>query len=283
MLRNAAVQHQFHIARPLEFLENQVIHAAVGFHQGGGNDSQGTGLARIAGGGKKAAGHFQSAGVNAAGHRAAASLVSVIVGAGQASNGIHQQENMLPRLYKPFGAFNAKFRHAAMIAHPSIIGRGVYFSSGEGTFKLRHFFRTLVYQKHHQVNGIPVILQNGFRHVLKQRRLPCAGRRDNQAALAAPDWSNQIQCAGGVTLRPGFKRNALIRIDRLELFKVRVLARFLRSNPVNGGNFRQKNAAVMTAGLPMHPHGRTQTELADHILRHINGFRKSVKIIIRLP
>ena len=54
MLRNAAVQHQFHIARPLEFLENQVIHAAVGFHQGGGNDSQGTGLARIAGGGKKA-------------------------------------------------------------------------------------------------------------------------------------------------------------------------------------------------------------------------------------
>ena len=119
--------------------------------------------------------------------------------------------------------------------------------------------------------------------MLEERRLARAGRRDDQPALAAAYGGNQVQRTRGIAFRTGFKGKALGRVDRLEFFKMRMLAGFLRKVSVDGGDFRQQNAAVMAASLPVNPHGGAQAEFADHVLRDVHGLRKSVKIIVRLP
>ena len=61
---------ELHIARSLEFLVDEVVHAAAGINETGGDDGQAATLSRIAGGTEEVLGGIKGGGVNPAGQGA---------------------------------------------------------------------------------------------------------------------------------------------------------------------------------------------------------------------
>ena len=60
--------------------------------------------------------------------------------------------------------------------------------------EVRDLLGPLVDEQHDEVH-LGVVLRDGLPQVLEERRLPRLGRRDDQAALAAPDGRDQVDDA----------------------------------------------------------------------------------------
>jgi len=97
---------------------------------------------------------------------------------------------------------------------------------------VRHFFRALADQRHHQVH-IGIIGRDRVGDLLQDGRFSCFGRRDDQAALALADRSHQVDHARGEREAVGLEVETFEREDRRQLFKARAVLGFLGIHPVD--------------------------------------------------
>ena len=92
------VQHQLHVARPLELLEDQFVHAAARIDQGRADDGQRAAFLEQPGGGKELLGDVQGFDVHAAAHGAAGVADPLVERPGQSGDRIQEQKHVLAHL-----------------------------------------------------------------------------------------------------------------------------------------------------------------------------------------
>ena len=176
-----AVEDEFHVTGALELHEDRLIGAGVRLDKGGGEDGEGSCLAGVAGSGEEAARHLEGADGDAAGSGGAATAAFsaahvAVVGAGEAGDGIHEQEDMLAGLDEPFRAFDGELCDAAMVAHGLVVGGGIDLRAGEGAAELGDLLGALIDEKDHEMDLLVVFFADRLRHVEEQGGLAGAGR-----------------------------------------------------------------------------------------------------------
>ncbi len=212
-LTDFAVEDELHVAGAFELLEDEVVAFVIGFHEGGGHDGEGAGLAGVAGGGEEAAGDFEGAAVEAAGHGfAAAAAHGVVKAASEAGDGVEEHEDVLPGFDEAFGALDGELRHADVVAGILVVTAGHDFGSGQGAGDFRDFFRALIDEKDDDFD-VFVIVEDGFGDVLEEGGFPRTRRGDDEAALTPPDGRDEVDEAGGVAFGFGFENVSLVRVD----------------------------------------------------------------------
>ncbi len=92
-----SVEDQLHVARALEFLKNQFVHARPGINQRRRQNRKRSAVLNLAGRCEHLARNFQRARIHAAGHRSSAAAMHAVVRAGDARQRIHQNKNVLAR------------------------------------------------------------------------------------------------------------------------------------------------------------------------------------------
>ena len=94
----------------------------------------------------------------------------------------------------------------------------------------------------------------------------------DQSSLAAANGGNNIKYTCGETLRRGFKGNAAVGIDGLELLKVGELECFLRSKVIDGLDFSKLRATRTVLAAAVYPDTCAQTVFADEVWRYKDVF-----------
>ncbi len=258
-----AIEHEFHVTGAFEFLEDEVVHAATGLDKGGGEDGEGTGFTGVACGGEEAARDFQGTDTDTTGHGGTA-LFGVVEGAGEAGDGVQQDEDVLTAFDEAFGAFDGELSDAGVALDVLIVGRGKDFRVGQDAFELGDFFWAFIDQKEHEVHA-GVVDGDGLGDVLEERGFACARRGDNQAALAATDRSEHVDDASGEAIFVGLELDALVGVDGFEFFKEREVAHGFRDTAIDLGDLGHLLAALSFAGLAFDEHAFAEAEFADQI------------------
>ena len=124
LIADFAVQHHFHVAGAFEFLEDQLVHAAAGFDQRGGDDGERASFFGVARGRENFARNFHGAGVDTAAHGASATAHRIVESAGRARDGIEQNENVLARFDQTLCALDRQLRDASVALDVAVIGAG---------------------------------------------------------------------------------------------------------------------------------------------------------------
>src|ERR1700734_1181430 len=89
-----AVEDDFHVAGALELFEDDFVHARAGIDEGGGDDGEAAAFLDVSGGAEEALGALQGVGVDAAREDFAAGRDDGVVGAGEAGDGVEQDDDI---------------------------------------------------------------------------------------------------------------------------------------------------------------------------------------------
>ena len=194
LVGDGAVEMDLHVARPFEFLENKVIHAALGLDQGRGHDGQAAAFLRVARRAEKFFRLHEGLRVDTAGHDASFARLEVVVAAGQTRDAVEKDDHIPAELHEAFGAFADEFRELR-VALRGLVEGGTVNVGLDRPAQVRDLFRTFVDQKQDEAHlwrgGT-----DGLRDMLHQDRLARPGRRDDEGALAFAQRGDQIDRTG---------------------------------------------------------------------------------------
>src|SRR4029450_7045862 len=99
------------VARALELLEDDVVHAAAGVHQGRGDDGQRAALLDVAGGAEEPLRPVQGGGGGTAGEHLARRRLDRVVGPRQAGDRVEQDHHVLLVLHQALGLLDDHLGH----------------------------------------------------------------------------------------------------------------------------------------------------------------------------
>ena len=175
----------------------------AGIDQRGGDDGQRAAFLDVAGGAEEALGLVQRVGVHAAGEDLAGVRLHGVVGAGQAGDGVEQDDDVALVLDHALGLFDDHLGHLHVPLGRFVEGRADDLGAAAGALHVGDFLGPLVDQQDEQV-GLGVVLEDGVGQLLHQHGLAGARRRDDQAARAFADGADQVQHARGQLVRRRF-------------------------------------------------------------------------------
>jgi len=95
LVRNGAVEVNLHVSRALEFLEDEVVHSALGLDQGCGDDGQAAAFFGVPGGTKKTLGLHPGFGVHTARHYSSLARLEIVVAAGETRDAVEEDDRIL--------------------------------------------------------------------------------------------------------------------------------------------------------------------------------------------
>jgi len=104
LLGEAAIEMEFHVAGAFELLEDDLVHAALGVDEGGGDDGEGAAFLDIAGGAEEFFGPCEGLGLDAAGHDAALAGLDGVVAASEAGDAVEKDDDVTAKLDETAGA-----------------------------------------------------------------------------------------------------------------------------------------------------------------------------------
>ena len=154
----------FHVARAFEFFVDDFVHFRAGIDQGGGDDGERAGFFGVARRAEKAFGALQSAGIHAAAQDFAGGGGDGVVGAGEAGDGVAEDDDVFFVLDQSFGFFDDHFRDLHVALRRFVKGGGDDFAS-DASLHFGDFFRALVNEQHDEV-ALGVVLADGLGDVL---------------------------------------------------------------------------------------------------------------------
>lgn len=125
---DGAIEVQLHVAGAFELLEDEVVHAAFGFDEGGAEDGEAAAFFGVAGGSKEFARFSEGLGIDAAAHGATFSGLEIVVGAGHAGDGVEEDDDIASEFDKALGAVGDAFADLDMPGHRFIECGGVDFA-----------------------------------------------------------------------------------------------------------------------------------------------------------
>ena len=193
LVGQVAVQLEFHVAGTLEFLEDNVVHLGTGFRKGRGQDGERTAVLDVTGSAEEALGLLQGIGVYTAGEHLAGSRLNGIVGAGQAGDGVQQDDDVVAAFHQATGLVQNHVGHFD-VALCRFVEGGCNHLCLYGTLHIRHFFRTFVNQENNLVY-LRMVVCNGIGDGLQEHGFTRFRLRHNQAALSLADRREHIHNA----------------------------------------------------------------------------------------
>ena len=115
-----------------------------------------------------------------------------VVRASETSNGIEENNDIALVFDHSFGLFADHLGNLNMALRRFIEGRADDFGPTAGTFHVRDFLGTFVNEQNEKV-GFRVVFEDRIGQLLHQNGFASARWRDNEAARAFADWTNQIE------------------------------------------------------------------------------------------
>ena len=202
---------QLHVARALEFLEDDVVHAAAGLDERRRQDGDRAAFLDVSCGTEKLLGLVQRRRVQTAGQRAPAGRLHQVVRPRQAGDGIHQDDDVLAVLHEPLRPGQHHLRHLHVVGR-LLVERGVDHLALDLALHVRDLLGPLVDQQHDQLR-VHVLVLDGLRDLLQQRRLAGLRRGNDQPALTLPDRRHQVGEPHGQRAAAVLQADALGGID----------------------------------------------------------------------
>ncbi len=138
---------------------------------------------------------MQRVGIHTTGQNLAGGGHHVVVGTGQAGDGVQQDHHVFFQFHQALGALDDHFGHVHVACGRLVKGGGNDFAL-DGALHFGHFFWALVDQQHHQI-ALGVIGRDGVGNVLHHHRLAALGLGHDQCALAFADGCNDVDDAAG--------------------------------------------------------------------------------------
>ncbi len=233
-----------HIARALEFLVDDLVHAAARVHQGGRDDGEAPAVFGVSGGAKKILRLVQAPDVQAARKRPASRRHGEVVRTREPRDGIEQDHNVLPRLDEPLRLIQRRLGDANVVFRHLVKRRVEHLRLGRA-HDVGHFLGALVDEQDID-RHLGVVFGNRVCDLLEQHRLSRLGLRDDEPALPLADGRNDVDHAQrkvGVFSR-ALEAQPLHRIERLELVKRHAAAIFLQRQVVNRRDAHQRGAPI---------------------------------------
>ncbi len=268
LLSDAPIQYEFHIARAFELLENEVIHSATRFNQSRRKDRDRTRSSRISSCGKETSRDLERPHSHTPTHGGTATA-GVIEGSSHPSDGIHENKDMLSALDESLGALDRKGCDAGVTLQIHVIGTGKNFRFGKQALELCDFLWSLINQEHHEMK-LRMKLCDCFGDVLQKSSLSCTRRCHDQPALTTSDGRDEIDRACGKPTWDRFEKNALIRIDGLELFKEWQVPHLFWRTRIHFTDLGHLRTAMPLPRLSLDQHAFSEAKFAN-LLRRDKG------------
>ena len=274
-----------HVPRALELLEDDLVHAAAGVDEGGGQDGQAAAFLDVAGGAEEALRLMQRVGVHAAGQDLAGVRNLGVVGASQARDRVKQNDHVGVELDEALGLLD---HHLADLHVPA--GRLVERRANDlgarpldRALHFGHFLGTLVDQEHDHV-AFRMVLQNAVGDLLQEDGLAGARRGDDQAALPLADRRDQVHDAHVDLARLGFEHEPFVRVQRRQVVEDNFLRQQLGIVEVDRLDAQQCEVALVLLGrpnLPSHDRPRPQAETPDLARRDVDVVGARQVVVVR--
>ena len=121
-LGQLAVEAQLHVAGALELFEDRVVHAAVGLHEGGGQDRQRASLFDVACSAEELLRRVQRAGVDTAGQDAAACRRGQVVGAAEPGDAVEDDDDVFALLDQSLGLLDGQLGDVGVLVARAVEG-----------------------------------------------------------------------------------------------------------------------------------------------------------------
>jgi len=192
-----AVEFHLHVAGAFEFLEDDVVHAAFGFDEGGGKDGERAAFFAVARGAEEFAGFGERGGADAAGTDGAA-LHGGVMASGEAGEAVQQKDDIFAAFDEAFGAFDDHVGDLGVTAWCLVEGGGEH-AAADGFLEVGDFLGTLVEQEDDQF-GFWVVGADGLGDLFEEDGFAAARRGDDEAALAFAEGGDEIEDADGEKL-----------------------------------------------------------------------------------
>src|SRR3984893_5626785 len=282
LVGEAAVQVDFHVAGALELFKDDVVHAAAGVDQRGGDDGERAAFFNVTGCGKETPRALQGVGVNTAGEHFAGWRSDRVVSARQASDRVEKNNHVAFVFDEAFGFFQNHLGDLNVALRRLVKGRADDFAF-HGAGHVGDFFRALVDQQHNQ-GDFRMIHGDGIGDGLQHHGLAGARRGDDQSALPFADRAEQIQHATGQVVLGGFHLEAALRIEGREVIEENFIARDFGVLEINGLHLDQCEVAFAVLGwtdLPGNGVSGAQVEFPDLRGRDVDVIRSGKVVVLR--
>ena len=268
-----ALQVDLGVAGTFELFEDDVVHAAAGLNQRGGDDGQGAAFLYVAGRAEEALGPLEGGGFKTAGEHAAGRRGHGIVGAGEAGDRVEQDDHVLAVLGHALGFFEDDLGDLHVAVGRLVEGGGDDFAA-HGALHVGDFLGPLVYEQHQQLD-LGVVGGERVGDALQDHGLAGLGRGHDELALAFADGDDQVDHAAGHLVLGGFQQEALVGMQRGEVIEKRAVADLLYLETVDGLHLQQSEepfAVLGRADKAVHRVAFAQAELLYLGRRDVNVF-----------
>jgi len=264
----------FHIASPLEFFIDHIIHAAAGINQRGGKNGQAAAFFNVAGRAKESLRFLQGVGIDPAGQYLAGGRLHRVVGTRQPRNRVKQNDHIFFMLNQALGLGDDHFSHLH-VACRRLVERGSHHFALHRAGHFGDFFRALINQQHNQ-HGFGMIGGNRMGNMLQHHRFAGLRRRNDQTTRTFADGRNDVDDAAGhvfFRLDFTFQLEGLVRKQWRQVFKQNFVFQILDRATVRLVELGQRKVAFTVfrgANLAFDGVASVQIEAANLRWRHIN-------------
>ena len=281
LVGHRTVEHQLHVARTLELLEDHLVHARAGIDERRRDDRERAAVLDVARRAEEALRAMERERVHAARENLAGMRLDRVVGAREARDRIEQDDHVLAVLRLAARHLDHHLRHVHMVLR-LLVERGGKHHRLRVALHVRHFLRTLVHEQHDQ-HRLGMVRRDGVRHLLKKDRLAHARRRDDESALPEPDGREEIHHAHRVLRRLRLEDDAPRGERGREVLEVDDTRRLARRLAVDGEHVAEREEAVAVARVADRTFdrvARAQRVPADLLLRdeHVLGAGQEVRL-----
>src|SRR5437667_2163791 len=284
LVHQPAIEMDLHVARPLELLEDDVVHPASGVDDGRRHDRERAALLDVPRRGEEAARPLERVRVEAARQDLARRRDDGVVGAREAGERVEQDHDVPLVLHQPLGLLD---HHVGDLD----VALGWLVEGGRDHLALHRplhvgdFLRPLVDEKHDEVD-LGMIRRDRMGDGLEHHRLAGPGRGHDHAALALADRTQEIHDPGRQVLGVVLEPEPLHRIERRQVVEEDLLARLLRRLEIDRLDLEQCEVPFRVLRRP-HLAGygiaRAEVESSDLGRRNVNIVRSGQVVIVRGP
>src|SRR5712691_2733087 len=235
-----------HVARALELLEDHLIHPAPRVDERRSHDGEAAPVLDVAGGAEELLRTAERVRVDATGEDLARGRDHGVVGPGEPGDRIEQHDDVLAVFDQ---ALRLLVHH---LGHLDVAGGGLVEGRAHDlalhrALHVGHLLGPLVDEQYDE-DDVGMVGGDAVCDVLQHHRLARARGGDDQAALALPDWGEEVDDARRVLLRVELEAEVLVRIERGQVVEEDLLAGLLGLLEVDRLDLEQREVALALLG-----------------------------------
>ena len=262
------IEINLHVARALEFFEDDLIHAGSRVCQCRGYDGEAAAFLHVTCGAEEALGALQGVGIEAAGEYASRLGRDTVVSPADPGDGIEENDDIAFAFHKTF----CFFKHHLADLHVALrrfVKRGADdLGSFYRALHICHFFRTFINEQNDEI-AFRTVRRDGVGKRLKKNRFAGSRRRDNEPALTAAYGSKKVDDPVGVILGAVFHDELAHGVNGRQVVEEHEVACLVWILEADAGHFQQGEIAFALSRRTDLP--RNNVSLAQGKFAYLRG------------